>query len=568
MPKAFGAADGHGTTHQATARATHPDTMTHPIRARAPRPDQPPGASRGDRRPPDWTMLRWLFVFRLLLVVVLILVFSPAVMETMGARYDTELAWNVLAIYSLVVLLSGMGLRYHWPRLESQLHLATFVDILAFTLLMHAAGGVTSGLGTLLVVAVAAGTIMMEGRLSMLFAALASLGVITQQLYAVMLGNAQNVSFTQAGLLGLLIFAVALLSQVLYWRARSAEDLAARRQVDIDDLSLLNEFVIQSIGTGILVADGERHLRLMNQAALDLLRARRCLPGAALRELSPELGRWLEAQTLPSGLKTNLIRVQDREVRVSLKLLGDNRASGVIIYLRDNQEIAKEAQQIKLASLGTLTASIAHNIRNPLSAISHAGQLLAENPGLADDDRHLLDIIRRNSARIEETVHSVLQLSRRDQMESCQIDLSAWLSAFVAEFCENHGLTELDFALDLPDTPTPVETDPRQLHQILANLCENALIHAQRDGQPPRLLARLRRRQEHRLQTLLDIIDDGPGIDAAIVDEIFNPFFTTTSHGTGLGLYIARELAETNGVGLGYLPVEPHGSCFRLLFAG
>ena len=532
-------------------------------------PDHPDSGNRprGERRAANWTMLRWLFVFRLFLVTVLILVFSPAVMETMGASYDTELAWNVLAVYALAVLVSGLGLRFHWPRLESQLHLSTFADILAFTLLMHAAGGVTSGLGTLLVVAVAAGTIMMEGRLSMLFAALASLGVITQQLYAVMLGDAQTVSFTQAGLLGLLIFTVALLSQVLYWRARSAEDLAARRQVDIDDLSRLNEFVIQSIGTGILVADGERHLRLTNQAALDLLRAKRGQPGASLAELSPELGHWLEAQVQPAGLKTNLIRVHDREIRVSLELLGKFRASGVVIYLRDNQEFAKEAQQIKLASLGTLTASIAHNIRNPLSAISHAGQLLAENRGLSDDDRHLLDIIGRNCARIEETVHSVLQLSRRDQMESCLIDLAAWLGAFVTEFCENHGLTELDFALDTPAAPTEVQTDPRHLHQILANLCENALIHAGHDGRPPRILARLRHDQGRQHQTLLDILDDGPGIPATAVSEIFNPFFTTTSHGTGLGLYIARELAETNGIALSYLPVEPHGSCFRLVFS-
>lgn len=513
-------------------------------------------------------MLRWLLIFRLFLVVVLILVFSPAFMETTGARYDTDLAWNVLAVYALEVLTSGIGLRCHWPRLETQLHLSTFVDILAFTLLMHAAGGVTSGLGILLVVTVAAGTILMEGRLSLLFAALASLGVITQQLYAVMLGDAQTVSFTQAGLLGLLIFAVAILSQVLYWRARSAEDLAARRQVDIDDLSRLNEFVIQSIGTGILVADGERHLRLVNQAALDLLQARRCRAGAALAELSPDLGRWLETQIQPSGLKTNLIRIGEREIRISLELLGEYRANGVVIYLRDNQEFAKETQQIKLASLGTLTASIAHNIRNPLSAISHAGQLLAENTGLSDDDRHLLDIIRRNSARIEETVHSVLQLSRRDQMESCLIDLSTWLDGFVTEFRENHGLTAIDVALDAPDTLPPVETDPRHLHQILANLCENALIHAGHDGQPPRILARLRHDQERQHQILLDILDDGPGIPAAVVNEIFNPFFTTTSHGTGLGLYIARELAETNAIGLAYLPVEPHGSCFRLVFSG
>lgn len=520
----------------------------------------PPSAKSA--RHPTWDALRWLFAFRVLIFFGLTLGFSPIVMDAATGGIEIRLAWKILVVYALLIVLGGLSLTNRWPPRIQQVQLGIFVDLVAYTLLMHAAGGIASGIGILLAVSVAAAALMMEGRLSLLFAAFASLAVMAQQIYSSMQDSVQATAFTQAGLLGLLFFTVALMSHVLYRRVRSAEALAARRKVDIDDLSKLNDFIIHSIGTGILVADGERRLRLINQAALDLLGARRIQSGAALANLSPALGDWLARQTDPANLNERLLYVGNREIRVSLKLLGEYRSSGVIFYLRDNQEVAREAQQIKLAALGTLTASIAHNIRNPLSAMTHASQLLAESPGLDADDRHLLEIIRRNGARIEETVHSVLQLSRRNPMESSPIDLSVWLEEFVREFRERHALSADALQLQCADAVT-VAADPRHLHQILANLCENALIHGRQADQPAAILIRVETRHE----PTIEIIDHGPGIAAAAVNEIFDPFYTTNTKGTGLGLYIARELAETNGIRLTYAAAVPCGSCFRLLFA-
>jgi two-component system, NtrC family, sensor histidine kinase PilS len=514
---------------------------------------------------PSWGALRWLFLFRLLMVVGLVLAFSPAASDPALARSDTQLAWNVLVVYAVLVLLSGLGLSLRWPPRISQVQLAIFIDILAYTALMHTAGGVTSGLGILLAVAVAAGALMLEGRLSLLFAALASLAVISEQIYSTMLGGSRAISFTQAGLLGLLFFTVALLAHVLYRRVRSAEALAARRQVDIDDLSQINEFIIQSIGTGILVADGAQRLRLINAAALNLLGVRRVKPGTALDELSAELGQWLAAQIRARLPREGRLAIANREVRASLKLLGRERSNGVVIYLCDSQEAEREAQQIKLASLGTLTASIAHNIRNPLSAISHAGQLLSEGPALSDEDRHLLDIVQRNSARIEETVRSVLQLSRGNQIEPRPIELAAWTLAFAEDFREQHGLDESRLQVLIEERPLDVETDSRHLHQILANLCENALVHGGWPEEAARIQLHLGRRSEPD-GIYLEVQDAGPGIDPTIARDIFNPFFTTQSQGTGLGLYIARELAESNGIRLTHVAAKPHGSRFVLTF--
>jgi two-component system, NtrC family, sensor histidine kinase PilS len=541
--------------------SSHPDSQAAALTLAPPAGINRRG-SVGPYRFAAWGAPRWLFLLRLLLVAVLVLVFSPLSPSPLAGRLDTQLAWIVLGAYAVLVLLSGLNLYARWPSRENQVYLAVFVDILAFGLLMHAAGGVQSGLGVLLAVAVAAGALMMEGRLSLLFAALATLAVITQQVVAHLQGGAPAAGYTQAGLLGVLFFTVALLAHLLYRRLHAVEALAARRQVDIDDLSKLNDYIIQNMGTGILVVDGERRLRMMNQAARDLLGTPSPPPGAELRRLSPAVADWLDTHVQPWAPQGGMLQMGERELRPSRHLLGTNRANGVLIFLRDNQELIREAQQFKLASLGTLTASIAHNVRNPLSAIAHAGQLLGESETLGDDDRHLVEIIRRNSGRIDEIIQSVLQLSRRNQVEPRLLDLVPWLQDLCNEFREAHGLGAEALQLKARQATIPVEVDPRHLHQVVANLCENALLHG---GAPARIQVRVGA-GEGADKAVLEVRDEGPGIEEETAREMFAPFYTTRSGGTGLGLYIARELAETNGIRLQYERLWPHGSCFRLTF--
>ncbi|WP_295393410.1 ATP-binding protein [uncultured Thiodictyon sp.] len=515
-------------------------------------------------RYPTWESLRWLFLFRLLVLAGLVLVFSPALPDPLLGGVNAAMAWQVLTAYALFVLASGLFLYSRWPSRENQVYLAIFVDLIAFTLVVHAGGGVGSGLGVLLAVAVTAGALLMEGRLSLLFASFAALAVITEQTYTWLQSDGPASGYTQAGLLGVTFFAVALLAHLLFKRVRAAEDLAASRKVDIENLSKLNEFIIQDLSIGVLVVDGDRQLKLMNQAARNMIGGP-VEPGAALKEVCAPLESWLLEHIRPTAPQVGAIRVGNRELKPTRQLLGDYRAAGVVIYLRDNQELIQEAQQIKLASLGTLTASIAHNIRNPLSAISHAGQLLGEAKGLSADDRHLLDIIRRNSGRIDEIVRSVLQLSRRNQLDAQNIELVAWLEEFCTEFREAHALAPEHFMFEFEPVPIPADVDPRHLHQIIANLCENALVHAARPDSPASILVRVSRGEDQE-RARIEVTDDGPGIDKDTVEEIFNPFFTTKVSGTGLGLYIARELAETNGIRLEYHRAQPWGSCFRLVF--
>ncbi|MGB5734033.1 MAG: ATP-binding protein [Thiohalocapsa sp.] len=515
---------------------------------------------------PRRNVLTWLFLYRLLLAALLAIVFSyPTETPWLETSGDPATARLVLAAQAALILLSGLLIPLRWPTREQQIMLAVIPDIITYTLLMHISGGVGTGLGLLPAIAVIAGAILMEGRLSLLFASLATLAVIAQQVYAEFNIGAPTGTYTEAGLLGLTYFAVALLVHVFTSRLRETERLAARRKLNIADLSKINEYVIQSMSTGVVVVDGDRNLLLMNNAARHLLGTLNAHGGEPFFRLVPRLRDWFVRELRGEHHEGGLIRIGDEEVRPTLHLLGEDRASGALIYLRDHRDLLRQAQEIKLASLGRLTASIAHNIRNPLSSVTHAAQLLAESDKLSDDDRHLLGILQRNALRIDETVTSVLELSRRGNADRQTLDLGPWLTTFCEEHRDTHAHPQDRLLLEIGDGPLMVHVDPRHLAQILRNLCDNAAKHGVRDGESPTVTLRAVR------ETVPDAVvvtlsDTGPGIAKANIADIFEPFFTTSNSGSGLGLYAARELAEANAIRLEYIGSETTGACFRLTF--
>jgi len=510
--------------------------------------------------------LSWLFLFRLVLVSILILLFSiPSALPWLSVEGDPTTAWNLLSIQGALVLVSGLFVLPRWPEPEAQVAFAVFVDILSYTLLMHISGGLSTGLGVLPAIAVITGALMTEGRLALLFASMATLAVITEQLHSQVVGNDQAVDYTQAGLLGLTYFAVALLAHVLSKRIRAAELLAARRKVDIAELISLNEDVVQSLSIGLIVVDGERRVLLLNDAARNLLGNPRGEAGMPLSSLAPALANWLQDQLIDDTGQSKIFTIGDRELLPNLQLLGNTHAGGVLLHLHDNRELIRQAQEMKLASLGRLTASIAHNIRNPLSSVSHASQLLGESSKLDGEEHHLLAIIRRNAQRIDETVTSVLALSRRGQSEPQTLELTDWLEEFCTEYLETSRIDPAHLHLSGAQEPLQVSVDPQHLDQVMRNLCDNAFKH----GSRPDSTARIEIIAGHHPQSgqvMVDVIDDGPGIPDAMVRDIFEPFFTTASDGTGLGLYGARELARANGITLHYVDGEQPGAHFRLSF--
>ncbi len=482
----------------------------------------------------------------------------PRVAAPSGAR-------QLLLVKAVLVFLSGVMIVARWPRRDQQIQLAIYLDIAFAVLLIHLSGGVAAGFGLLPAVAVIWGAILLEGRQSLLFAALASLGVISQQLYAELYLESYRGSNLEAGLLGLIYFSLAALAHLLSRRLRASERLAARRQLDIADLSTLNDFVIQQLSTGVLVIDGERRIRMLNAAAQRLLPAASAQRGAELGCVAPELLDWLKDSLSGVPARGRTLQLHHRNLRPTLQLLGSSRANGALIYLRDEQELLRQAQEVNLASVGRLSASVAHNIRNPLSAVTHASQLLAESTDLGPEDRSLLTIIQRNAQRIDEIVDSVLELSHRHRAELRRVLLNSWLEEACDEYREHHRLSHEELVLRLPKDSCWVDADLRHLRQIVNNLCDNAREHG-KDHQG-RCRMRWTLDRDPQTETVeMRLSDQGPGISADQRQSIFEPFFTTSPRGTGLGLYAAKALAEAIGARLEYSDQPQGGSCFSLTF--
>lgn len=516
--------------------------------------------------PPDWRPLVVFCFYRLLLASLLTGIAATGRGPSfLGQSYPdlflfTSLIYIAAAIAFSFVAVARIGWFY------SQVMAQLALDIVAITLLMHASGGVPSGLGMLLVVVIATGGILTAGRTASAFAAVATLALLFEQSYSVLMEEFDTTSYTQAGLLGATLFATALLSQVLAVRIRKSEALATQRGIDLANLGQLNEYIIQRLQAGVLVVDNDDTLRLINQAAQSLLGLKGMPTGSRLIRIIPPLAVQLSHWRQEPGAYTPEVFHSPRDqIKVLPKFIALGGTSGTLIFLEDTSALASQAQQLKLASLGRLTASIAHEVRNPLGAISHAGQLLRESSGLAAGEQRLLEIILNHCARVNGIIENILQLSRRRPGHREMLDLKPWLGQFLEEFCQSQKIDRSRIALGFNCGDIRVYVDPSQLHQIVWNLCDNGWRHAQESNRSPSLQLRAMRKGNTG-SALVEVIDSGSGIAEEVVDKLFEPFFTTRRNGTGLGLYVARELAECNAAHLEYRPVDGGGSCFRIYF--
>jgi two-component system sensor histidine kinase PilS (NtrC family) len=431
---------------------------------------------------------------------------------------------------------------------------------------MHASGGIASGVGMLLVISVANGSMIAGGRTPGLFAAMASIAILAEQLYTELTHLSPQPNYPLAGMLGMTLFATAILTHVLARRARESEALARQRSVDLANMAQLTDYIIQHMQTGVMVVDPDKRVRLMNNSAARLLGATPGAENEPLQQYCPQLLQQLQDWEEHPGNASRPMQPNDSSLELlpQFMSIGQQRRDGTLIFLEDAETTTRRAQQLKLASLGRLTASIAHEIRNPLGAISHAAALLAESPELDPSDLRLNEIVREQSQRINTIVENVLQLGRRDRTQFEEFDLKVWLGRFIVELEQVCPDASGAVSVRIDGEQMRIYFDPSHLHQILTNLCQNGLHHAAPDGDPIKL--QLHAGQSSDELGFLDIIDTGPGISEEHRAHIFEPFFTTESNGTGLGLYLARELAVCNQAQLRYEPTENGQSRFRLLF--
>jgi two-component system, NtrC family, sensor histidine kinase PilS len=517
-----------------------------------------------------WRVLGLLNIFRLMVPMVLLLVFFFDAPRRSVGTHNPGLFIGICAAYFAFGLVSIQPIQRRWPSAGWLALFQISVDATAILLFIQASGGVASGLGMLLILPAGATATIVSRRLALLATSVLTLALLFQTVVAGFAGLSQGADFLVAGLTGASLFAITLLAIPLANRLRESEALVHQRDIDLANLNELNEFIVQHLRESILVVDESDRVRLVNETAARLLTGGPIAGGTPLGEVSPRLLYQLDAwRRKASDRRDSTGEVVSSDggtvIRPHFVPLSETGPGPVLVFLEDTSVVAERAQQSKLAALGRLSASIAHEIRNPVGAMSHAGQLLRESPALGADDRHLTDIIQQNATRVSQIIENVLQLSRRETTRQERLDLQQWLASFVQEFVATTQVSSTAFGLRADAPSVQVKFDPTHLHQVLWNLCDNAVQHAAGAGGEPVLLRTGRIASTGR--PYLEIADRGSGIDPAYAERIFEPFFTDKAGGTGLGLFISRELCQTNGALLAYEARPGGGSIFRIIFA-
>ena len=519
-----------------------------------------------------WRVIGLLNIYRLLVPMVLLMVFFFDAPTRSVGTLNPGLFLGMCIVHFSFGLVSIYAIQRRWPPAQWLALFQLAVDTVIITLQLHASGGMGSGLATLLILPAGATAAIVQPRLALLAAALIALTLLFETTVSALTGAGQGVDFLVAGLTGASLFAITLLAIPLAAQLRESEARVQQRDIDLANLNELNEFIVQHLRESILVVDGSDRVRLVNETAARMLKGGPVESGALLGEVSPRLLYLLETwRRQDSDRRDSTGEVVSADggtvIRPHFVSLSEAGPGPVLVFLEDTSVMAERVQQSKLASLGRLSASIAHEIRNPIGAMSHAGQLLRESPGLSPDDRNLTDIIEKNAVRVSQIIDNVLQLSRRDSTRQARLNLSQWLDAFLDEFHETLQLQRGRFRVDMdPDAGLlQVQFDPTHLHQVLWNLCDNAVKHAAAAGSEPFALRIGRIATTGR--PFLEVADRGAGIDPTNAERIFEPFFSNGAGGTGLGLFISRELCQTNGALLAYEARAGGGSIFRIIFA-
>jgi two-component system sensor histidine kinase PilS (NtrC family) len=534
---------------------------------------QGPSSAVASHPAPDlsWRVVALANIYRLLLAPML-LTLQWATRQSPSVGADNPQWFTLICgVYWLLGGLVAFGGRGRWASRRLLVVVNVLLDTTAICALLYYSGGAASGLGILLVIPVGAMSLLAEGRATLGVAALAALGLLTQQILAATLGHAQSNDYLLAGILGAVLFLVSLLAWPVSSRLRESEALVRRQEIDLANLAQLSQYIVQHLRESILVVDPSDGIRLINESAAQMLGDSIALPGALLGEVAPRLLYLLETwrrdpSAGSSDASTFVAADGARIVRPHFAPLGISAPAPVIVFLEDTGEIAARVQQTKLAALGRLSASIAHEIRNPIGAMSHAAQLLAESPVLNGEDRRLTEIMQVNSTRVSTIIDNVLQLSRREAPKPETVSLGPWTARFRDEFNATLQLHGNGLVVDLAAEEISVRIDGSQLHQIVWNLCQNCVMHALPYAPGSSIEMRYGRLAGVG-RPYLQVADRGRGIESNDAERVFEPFFTRAKRGTGLGLFLARELAQANGATLLYEAREGGGSIFRIVFA-
>lgn len=512
------------------------------------------------------TLLVYLY-YRVALSGVMFAMFLTGLAPNILGSQSEEIYYYTSLLYFVAAFASPFGfpaesLRYSKKRINFLLA----VDVCAQLVLIHASAGMESGLGYLLIITTAMINIFVRGQIAYSYAAVISIVLIVDNLY--LHQNSQTfvrIMFS-AGTLGTLLFATTIALQYFTEKIRRTTEEAAAQSRHIRNLQEIAQNIVTRMQTGVIVVDNDLKIELMNASAKQMLD----IPLSAqvygdylanYRELAPVLKHWEE---IIKKNEATIIKTRPGfEIRINVAHLETGGIQKNIFYLDDYASIKQYAQQLKLASLGRLAARIAHEIRNPLGAISHASELLQESESLEDTDKRMTEIIKGNCGRVNEIIENTLSLSRRREPQLELINLAEWLPNYLAEAQEKQ---KKHIQLEIKAENLLTRFDAIHLQQVLSNLIDNGLRYSEEKQGKPWLKIEVDF-QATDTKPYIEIVDCGDGIPIDRVTEIYEPFYTTSEKGTGLGLYICKELVEINHATLHYKRIDNELSCFRIDFA-
>jgi two-component system sensor histidine kinase PilS (NtrC family) len=515
-----------------------------------------------DAAAPQWRTLQYLGLARLVIAIGLLLA-TAALGETISSWWSPAYIVAASAYFFGAAALAAASI-YLRRRAVAQISLHIAFDIVLISVLMIASGGLRSGLAVLYLLPLAGASLLLPTAPVFFVCSLAVITILLDTLARSLTAARSEATLFEAGLYGAMMFAVTALLRLLAQRLAAQEQLAQQRGRNLHNQLAINRLVIAQLEQGVVVVDAETRVRANNRASRMLfgLKPEAQLTGerlSAIERLAPLVAafhRWREADAAAGGRGASTAELPELRLRARFVQPTAVQSDEFLIFIEDQRAIDERAQQLKLASMGRLTASIAHEIRNPLAAISHASQLLVEDAGDSSLNR-LASIVRENTLRLNRLVEDILRVARREAPVGDSIDLAAFLDEWMEEFLRDRPSARPRIRVRAA-AGVEVRFERSHLRQVLYNLVDNALRYGSGSPGAVRVLV------EPAPAAALWVIDDGPGVSEALRNSLFEPFHTTHVAGTGLGLYIAREFCLANRSRLAYDElVLPEGATAR-----
>jgi len=519
-----------------------------------------------------WSPLQLYSVYRLILAGIMLALGLTESASLQLGTFDNWLFTNATNSYIGITVFGVFLTHFRNPGFSKQLYIHSISDIAFLLAIIYSSGGLNSGLGILLLLPVILPSILRPGQGSLLIAAITVIALLSIEAYLQTQNKNSSFEMFHTGVLSFFIMVISWLAGSWFENASKTAELAKRRGIDLANLSQLNQSILDQLQTGIVVLDQDGLLRHLNPTAWDMLGQPEDWRNETLQVFAPELNShlryWLD-KVSPKVASYDIKHWKTTEFTMRLSQLGVKNQGVVLMYLEDTKQQREKQQDVKMASLGQLTANIAHEIRNPLGAISHAAQLLSESDLLDKADERMIQIIQSNSKRMNGTIESVLNLSRKNNPKRENIRLKLWLNDFINDFVVQSSLDKKQISLFMDVADASIQFDPTHLHQVMWNLCRNAEKYAKQDASKLHIDIQ-GNHPSHTRDIMLNIVDNGKGVPEENIERLFEPFFTTSTkgdEGTGLGLFMARELCLSNGCTLEYIKLPSGGSCFRLIFS-